>query len=178
MPGARLSLVAAAAENNVIGRSGGLPWRLPSDLALFRRLTLGRPLIMGRRTFEAIGRPLAGRDNIVLSRSPAALPAGCSRAPSLEAALALAVALAVARGVGEVMIIGGAGLYRATLPLAHRIYLTRVHATLEGDTWLPPIDAADWRETERQPIARSPGDEYEATLIVLERVSPSVSQRP
>jgi dihydrofolate reductase len=135
-----ISLIAALAENGVIGRDNALPWRLPADLARFRRLTLGKPVIMGRKTYESIGRPLPQRRNIVLSRQDLALPEGAVRADGPAAALELA------DGAAETMVIGGAEIYRLFLPLARRLYLTRVHAEIEGDTRFPPLPAAEWRE--------------------------------
>lgn len=146
-----------------------MPWRIPSDLRLFRRLTMGKPVIMGRKTFESIGKPLDGRDNIVVTRDPAFRAEGVIVKPSLEAAVEEARALAAARGVQEVMVIGGAEVFRELLPQAQRIYLTRVHGTPEGDTFLPPIPPDQWREVSREPLPRGDMDEYPCTLLVLER---------
>lgn len=166
-----VSLIVAASENGVIGRGGVLPWRLSTDLKLFRRLTMGKPLIMGRKTFASIGKPLDGRDNIVLTRDAGWSAEGVHVAADLDAALVLAERLAQARGVEEVMVIGGAEIYRAALPRAQRIYLTRVHATVEGDTTLPGLPAAEWREAGREALPQGPKDEHAATLVVLERPS-------
>jgi len=165
----KLALVVAAAENDVIGRSGTLPWRIPSDLRLFRRLTMGKPVIMGRKTFESIGRPLDGRDNIVMTRDPAFRAAGVIVRPTLAAAVAEARALAAAKGADEIMVIGGAEVFREALPQAQRIYLTRVHGAPEGDTFLPPIAEEEWHEMSREPLPRGDSDEFACTLIVLER---------
>lgn len=165
----RVSLVVAAGENGVIGRDGGLPWRMPSDLKRFRKLTLGKPVIMGRRTYESIGKPLDGRDNIVVSGRTDFAPAGVHVVPTVEAALALARLLAGARGADEIAVIGGAGIFRALLPKADRIYLTRIHAAVEGDTFLDPIDPATWRQTSREVLATGPGDQFTADFIVLDR---------
>jgi len=140
----RLSLVVAAAENNVIGRDGMLPWRLPADLRHFKDLTMGHHLVMGRRTFESIGRPLPGRTNIVLSRRGASLPPGCIKARSLDEALEHARRA----GESEVFVIGGGELYREALPRADRVYLTRVRARLEGDTYFPCLDPGCWQLVE------------------------------
>lgn len=164
-----IALVVAAAENDVIGRGGGLPWRIPSDLRLFRRTTMGKPVIMGRKTFESIGRPLDGRDNIVVSRDPAFTAEGASVRPTLSAAVAEARAIAVAKGQDEIMVIGGAEVFREALPCAQRIYLTRVHGTPRGDTYLPAIDRNVWLETSREAVPRGDSDEFACTLIVLER---------
>ena len=129
-----IGLVVAMAEDRVIGAGGRLPWHLPADLRHFRTLTLGKPIVMGRRTFESIGRPLPGRTNIVVTRDPELRRAGVWVALDLEAALA------VARPLGEVMVIGGAAIYVRALPLCERIYLTEVHAKISGDTWFPAYD--------------------------------------
>ncbi len=166
----KISLIVAAAENNVIGRDGGLPWRLSSDLKTFRRLTLGKPVIMGRRTFMSIGKPLDGRDNIIVTRDPAFEVAGVSACDSISDALTLARVLAKTRGADEIMVIGGAGVYEATLPVADRIYLTRVHATVDGDRTFPPLDPALWRQTHSETLPHGPRDEFAATLFIYERV--------
>ncbi len=164
-----LALVVAAAENDVIGRGGRLPWRIPSDLRLFRRLTMGKPVVMGRKTFESIGKPLDGRDNIVMTRDPAFRAAGVIVAPTLAAAMDEARARAAAKGLHEVMVIGGAEVFRQALPFAKRIYLTRVHGSPEGDTFLPRIPADEWHEVSREPLPRGDADELACTLVVLER---------
>ena len=135
----RVALIVAVAENGVIGRGGALPWRLPSDLRRFRRLTLGKPMIMGRKTYQSIGRPLDGRESIVLSGRRERYPAGVHVAASIKEALALAAQLAGARGVEEVAVIGGAEVFAAALPFAERIYLTLVHAKPAGDRRLSPF---------------------------------------
>ncbi len=134
-----LTLIAALAHNRVIGRDNRLPWRLPADLRFFKQMTLGKPLLMGRRTWESIGRPLPGRRMIVLSRDPDYSAPGCVVAPSLDAALREADA------VSEIMVIGGALLYAQTLPLADRLYLTQVDAEIAGDAWFPQWELQDWR---------------------------------
>ncbi len=164
-----ISLIVAAAENGVIGNAGTLPWRMPSDLRTFRRLTLGKPIIMGRKTFQSIGKPLDGRDNIVVTRDTGFAVAGAIRAASIDVALCLAEPLARARGTDEIMVIGGAEIYRIALPHADRVYLTRIHATPAGDTTFPELSSAVWRETERNLIIPDPRDEFAATLMVHER---------
>jgi dihydrofolate reductase len=141
----RLSLIAAVAANGVIGSDNALPWRLPADLKRFKALTLGHPVIMGRKTHESIGRPLPGRRNIVVSRNAAYGAEGCEVATSLEAALA-----ACQDDDGEVFVIGGAQLYAAALPLAQRLYLTEIHAGFAGDAHFPAFDRNAWRETARE----------------------------
>jgi dihydrofolate reductase len=164
-----ISLVVAAGENGVIGRDGGLPWRLSTDLKAFRRLTMGKPLIMGRRTFQSLKRPLDGRDNIVVSRDPGFEPVGATVAPSFADALTLARVLAATRGADEVMVIGGADVFRAALPVADRIYWTVVHGSPEGDVRFPDFDRAGWREVSSEPLPRGEKDDYAATTTVLER---------
>ncbi len=150
-----VAIVVAMAENRVIGRDGGLPWRLPADMSRFRALTMGKPIVMGRRTHESIGRALDGRRNIVVSRRPDYRVPGCTVAPSFEAALE------AASGAAEVAVVGGAGLYEQALPVAARIHLTLVHARVDGDVRFPRIDPAAWREvsrTERRADARNRHD--------------------
>jgi dihydrofolate reductase len=141
-----VSLVVAAADNDVIGRNNALPWRLPSDLQHFKRLTMGKPVLMGRLTFEAIGRPLPGRSNIVISRNSAYRPDGVSVVGSFEEALSLGKEIAFIDGSEELMVIGGAQIYQLALPRASRIYLTRVHTAPDGDARLPEIHWPAWRE--------------------------------
>jgi len=136
----RISIIVAAAANGVIGSGNTLPWHLPADLRRFKRLTMGHHLVVGRRTWDSIGRPLPGRQMIVISRSRPQLPAGVERAASLPAA----IALARAAGEGELFVAGGAEIYALALPLAHRLYLTRVLSAVEGDVLLPPIDFEEW----------------------------------
>lgn len=158
----RLSLVVAVAENGVIGHEGALPWRLPADLAHFKRLTLGKPVIMGRKTFESIGRPLDGRRNIVVTRRADWRATGVETAGSFDAALALVA------GQAEAMVIGGADIYRLALPRARRIHLTRIHAEPEGDTHFPPLDLRAWQETAREDHPAE-GDRPAFSFITLER---------
>jgi dihydrofolate reductase len=162
-------LAAAVAENGIIGRDNGLPWRLKSDLQHFRALTMGRPLLMGRKTYESIGRPLPGRTNIVLTRDPSFAAPGLVIAPDLARALDAARGDALRRGVGEIMVIGGAEIFAELMPQAARLEITRVHAEPQGDTWFPPIDPAVWREEVRadQPV-RAP-DEVAYTTLTYRR---------
>ncbi len=160
------------AENGVIGREGKLPWRLGSDLRRFRKLTMGRPLIMGRKTFEAIGRPLDGRDSIIVTGNPSKIVGalgGVFIAGSIEEALRVAHGRARARGVNEAFVIGGAGIFSQALPHATRIYLTRVHASPEGDVrWEPPL-GGDWLEVSQESRPASSRDEFPVTDVILER---------
>jgi len=158
-----ISLIAAVTDNGVIGRGGGMPWHLPADLAHFKRTTQGKPIVMGRKTFEAIGRPLPGRRNIVVSRRSGFAPAG------VETAGSLADALALAGDAEEVMVIGGGELYREALPLARRLYLTRIHAAIEGDTRFPELDPADWRETGREERPADERNDHALSFVTLER---------
>ncbi len=168
-----LSLIVAIAENGVIGREGKLPWRLGSDLRRFRKLTMGHPLIMGRKTFESIGKPLDGRDSIVVTRGAPAQPSGGGVffAPSLEAALALARERAAARGVSEAFAIGGAEIFSLALPFASRIYLTRVCASPEGDAHWHAALSADWREVSSEPRPAGERDDFPVIDVILERAN-------
>lgn len=138
-----ISIVVARAANDVIGANNGLPWHLPDDLAHFKRVTMGKPIIMGRRTFDSIGRALPGRRNIVVTRDATWVHVGCERAGSLEQALQLCA------GIAEVAVIGGAQLYAAALPIAQRAYVTEIHHEYEGDTLLPPL-GSQWHEVSRE----------------------------
>ncbi len=154
-----LALVVAVSENGVIGRDGGLPWHLPEDLRHFRRVTTGHAIVMGRRTWESIGRALPDRRSIVVTRTPGYVAPGADIAPSLEAALALAYATDP-----EPRVIGGGQLYAAALPLATRIYVTRVHRVVDGDTYFPALDEGEWVAAEKRE-----GDG--ATYVTLDRRS-------
>jgi len=152
-----VAAIVAAADNDVIGRNNALPWSLPGDLAYFRRRTLGKPVLMGRRTFESIGRPLPGRSNIVISRDAEFGPDGVRVVGSVDAALDLAREIALIDGSEELVVIGGAQIYALTLPRASRLYLTRVHTLPTGDAYLPHIDWREWREEQREEIAAEAG---------------------
>jgi dihydrofolate reductase len=142
-------LVAAVGENGVIGRDGALPWRLKSDMQHFRRLTLGRPVVMGRKTYESIGKPLKDRTNIVISRDPAYAAPGILVAPSPQAALAAARGDALRRSADAIAVIGGAGIFSHCMETADRLEITLVHASPQGDTFFPAIDPGHWREVRR-----------------------------
>jgi dihydrofolate reductase len=158
-----VTLVIAVADNGVIGRNGGLPWHLPDDLKHFKTLTLGKPVLMGRRTYESIGRPLPGRRNLVLTRAADANWAGVEAVGSLDEALDRA------RDAAELCVIGGAGLYTLALPKAQRIHLTRVHASPDGDTSFPLASLADWQEVEREEHAPDARHACAMSFIRLER---------
>jgi dihydrofolate reductase len=159
----RVAIVVAADEAGGIGLAGGLPWHLPEDLKRFKRLTLGKPVIMGRRTHESIGRALPGRHNLVVSRQPGLALEGCTVARSLQDALAAAGA------VEEACVIGGAQLYREALPIADLLHLTRVHARVEADTYLPDIDPAEWREVAREEHPTDARHAIAYSFVTLER---------
>ncbi|WPC04932.1 dihydrofolate reductase [Pseudomonas benzenivorans] len=142
-----LCLIAALAQNRVIGRDNQLPWHLPADLKHFKALTLGKPIIMGRKTWDSLGRPLPGRLNLVVSRQPGLALAGAEVFASLDAAIARADQWAREQGVDELMLIGGAQLYAQALGQAERLYLTRVALEPEGDAWFPEFDPAPWQRT-------------------------------
>jgi dihydrofolate reductase len=147
-----IALIAAVAENGVIGAGNAIPWRLPSDFAYFKRMTVGKPLIMGRKTFESIGRPLPDRVNIVVSRQRGYQPEGVLVMDSLEAALDHAQAIARADGASEVMIGGGETIYRATMPIADRLYISHVALAPEGDSYFPAIDPTVWEVIEEPDV--------------------------
>ena len=161
----RLSLVAAMARGRVIGREGSLPWSLPDDLKNFRRLTLGQVLVMGRRTFESLGRPLPERRNLVLSRRSGYRPPGVEVVGTLEEALARAA------GAEELMVIGGGSLYAQALPRAHRQYLTLIHEAFPGDVLYPSLEPGAWRPVHHEFHPRSlPGSPHAWSYLVLDRL--------
>ena len=166
----RLAVIVAAAENGVIGCDNTLPWHLPEDLRYFRQVTLGKPIVMGRKTFESIGRPLPGRSNIVISRNAEFAAEGVQVVVSLDEALALAADIAVTDGAAEVVIIGGAQIYRAAIPLADRLYITEVHAAVEGDALLPDIDWLQWVEVGRERFPAVDANPYDYSFVVYDRV--------
>ena len=162
-------LVAAVAENGVIGRAGGLPWRLKSDLQHFRALTTGKPIVMGRRTWASLAKPLPKRTNIVVTRDPAFAAAGAIVTASLPAALEVARGDALRRSVDAIMVVGGGDIYAQAMPLATRLEITRVHARPDGEAVFPAIDAAVWRETARRDCPPGPGDEARFTYLTYTR---------
>jgi dihydrofolate reductase len=165
----KIVIVAAVGENNVIGRGGQLPWRLKSDLRHFRSVTLDKPVIMGRKTFQSIGKPLDRRTNIVVTRDPAFSAPGVVTAASFEAALALAREDAKRRGADEIMVIGGADIFAAAMPLADRLEITHVHASPEGDVHFPVIDAKHWYEDSREVREAGPDDSANFTVAAYLR---------
>jgi dihydrofolate reductase len=165
----KLVLVVAAATNGVIGAGNATPWRLPSDLKRFRELTWGKPLIMGRRTFESIGRALPGRETVVLSRDPAFRAPGAHSARNIEEARALSERLAETMAVEEIVVAGGAQVYEAFLPQADLVHLTEVETTVAGDAMFPRLSPREWREVARRRPPRATGDEADFSWVLLER---------
>ncbi len=158
---ASLTLIVAYSTNRAIGRDNALPWKLPGDLAHFKRSTLGHPIIMGRKTWDSLGRPLPGRSNIVISRNPDFSAAGAILAPTLEAAVA------ACGDIDEAFVIGGAQIYAQALPLASRVLATEVHADVEGDAFFPLLPSFQWKETAREPQPAENGYDYD--FVTYER---------
>ena len=163
----KISIVVAMDTNGVIGKDNELPWRLPADLQHFKKTTMGKPILMGRKTWESIGRPLPGRTNIVITRDSGYQAEGCVVVNSIDAAMA------AASEQDEVMVIGGAEFYRQVLPRTDTIYLTRIHETFEGDTVFPELDVADWREVECSDRLADEKNPHDYSFIRLERVNPA-----
>jgi dihydrofolate reductase len=164
-----LVLVVAVAENGVIGRKGQLPWRIPGDLKHFKAVTMGKPMIMGRKTYESIGRPLPGRTSIVLTRDKSWRAEGVLVGHSLEEILKLANDDAKKSGAREIAVIGGSALFEETLPIAAKIELTEVHAKPEGDVFFPDYDRAAFRETRREGPMQGEKDDHAYSVLTLER---------
>lgn len=158
-----VSLVAACGLKNELGKNGKMPWHLPADLKHFKALTLGKPVIMGRKTLEAIGRPLPGRHNIVVSRDPGYRAAGCEVVNSLDEALARL------QDAPEAMVIGGGEIYRAAWAKASRIYLTRIHASFDADTFFPEVRMEEWHEAAREDHFESEKNPYDYSFIIYDR---------
>jgi len=158
-----ITLIVAVADSGVIGRDNTLPWHLPEDLKRFKRLTMGKPIVMGRRTFESIGKPLPGRENIVVTRDTNYRREGVTVVHDVDGALR------AAGDAAEIMVIGGAELFRALLPRARRIQLTRVHGNIEGDVVLPALDERDWQVVEREARSADERHAYDMTFEVWEK---------
>ena len=154
----RVYLVAAVASNGIIGANGALPWRLPEDLRHFKRITMGHPVIMGRKTWESLKGPLPGRDNIVVTRTAGYEAPGAAVASSLQAALALCL------GEPVVFVIGGSRLFAESLPFAAGLMITEIYKDFEGDTWFPPYDRSHWKETQRERHATAEGMKFDFVL--------------
>ncbi|BES72654.1 dihydrofolate reductase [Marinobacter nanhaiticus D15-8W] len=168
----RKALIVAMAQNRVIGRNNALPWYLPGDLRYFKQATMGKPILMGRKTFESIGRPLPGRLNVVITRDPDwEAPTGVVAEQSLEAAYRRAEAQAELEGGDEIMIIGGGQIYADALPDIDRMYVTQVHADVEGDAWFPEVDWDQWEELGREDFSASENNPYDYSFVVYQRRS-------
>ena len=160
----KISIIVAASTNNVIGRDGGLPWRLPEDLKRFKQITMGKPMIMGRATWDSIGRALPGRQSIVMTRQAAFAAEGCDVVATIDEALD------AAGDVEEVMIIGGGNLYEQFLPRTERLYFTRVHARIDGDTHFPEIDESEWERVSEELFPACVDREHAFDMLVLDRI--------
>ena len=166
------STIVAMAQNRVIGREGSLPWRLSDDLKWFRKVTTGKPVIMGRKTFDSIGKALPGRDNIVITRNKDFAAPDVTVATSLEDAISIAEAFALSRTAGEICIIGGGTVYEEALPLVTKIYLTEVAANIEGDTLFPDLARPQWTEEAVGKITKNDRNEQDARILILTRSDP------
>jgi dihydrofolate reductase len=162
-----ISIIVAASTNNVIGKQGELPWRLSNDLRRFKKITMGYPIVMGRLTYESIGRPLPGRQNIVITRQRGYVAEGCDVVTSTEAAIL------IAGDAAEVMIIGGGEIYSLFLPLADRIYLTRVLAHIEGDAHFASLDQDEWHRTSGERHSADEDHDFDFTFEIWDRVEQS-----
>lgn len=167
----KLSLIVAQSKNRVIGNNNELPWRLPKDLQYFKRVTLGKPIIMGRKTYESIGRPLPGRVNIVISSNASLVIAGVSVVPSLKQAIEKAQASCIEQGVDEVMVMGGAQVYQQALPLVDRLYITQVDAVIEGDAFFPEVDYSCYRQVEVESHFADDNNPYNYQFITYDKRS-------
>ena len=164
----KLALIAAYAQNNVVGIDNKLPWHLPEDLKYFKRITTGKAIIMGRKTYESIGRPLPNRTNIVITRNTDFTAPGIEVVNSLDAAIELAQSINEINGTEEVMVIGGAQIYNESLPKADRLYLTHVHAEVKGDAHFPQVDFSAWKEVGREDYKSSETNPYDYSFAVYD----------
>ncbi len=160
----KISIIAAMADNRVIGINNQLPWDLPADMKWFRQNTMGKPVLMGRKTYDSIGRPLPKRRNIVISRDESLKIEGCEVVSSAEDAFELCSA------EEEVMVIGGASFYEQTLPQADRLYLTLVHSEIDGDAWFPEVNFKQWQELERIDHQADEANAFDYSFLILERI--------
>lgn len=160
-----ISIIVAAAENNVIGRQGELPWRLSDDLKRFKAITMGKPIVMGRKTWDSIGRPLPGRQNIVITRQPGFTAEGCDVVTSLDDAIT------AARDAEETVVIGGSQIYALAMPLAERLYITRVHADVEGDASFPAADATRFCLVADEHHRADDRNEFDFSFRIYDRVT-------
>jgi len=165
----RVAMIVAVAQNGVIGRDNALPWRLPGDLPRFKQITMGKPVIMGRATFDSIGKPLPGRDNIVVSRDMNLKIDGAIVVSTPQAALVYAQQIAEQKNLDEVIVMGGGQIYSALLPQADRLYLTKVLADVDGDAHFPAFDASAWAEISSELVAASGDNLYPFRYVTLDR---------
>ncbi|EIC28358.1 MULTISPECIES: dihydrofolate reductase [Methylomicrobium] len=161
----KISLIVAMASNRAIGLNNQMPWHLSADLKHFKKITMGSPILMGRKTFESIGRPLPGRTNIILTRNPAYAPEGCVVARDLETAIRTGC-----RDHGEIFVAGGSDLYEALLPRAETIYLTKIGKAFPGDTFFPELDMSEWMETEREDVEDDAAAGFRYSFLRLDRI--------
>lgn len=167
----RISLIAALSDNRVIGRNNKMPWHLSNDLKYFKRMTMGKPILMGRKTFDSIGKPLPSRTNIVVTRQSDWQAPEVHVVHSVNEGIDLAQRLSLIDVSEEVMVIGGAQIYREVLPQAQRLYLTQIHAEFEGDAFFPQIRADEWKEVGREDHQTDPTNPYAHSFVVLDRVT-------
>jgi len=164
-------MIVATADNNIIGKDNTMPWHLPADLAYFKKMTLGKPIIMGRKTYESIGRPLPGRRNIVISRDESYVAEGIDTVTSVEHALALVDGSDGSQAVKEIMVIGGGAIYKHCLPNADRLYVTHIKAKVDGDTQFPNYDNASWQKTSSELRSSDEKNAYDLNFCVYERIT-------
>jgi len=170
-PTLKLSLIVAMAQNRVIGVNNNLPWYLPNDLKYFKAATMGKPVIMGRKTHQSIGKPLPGRTNIVVTRDPDFQADGCKVVLSLPDAIEMAESICLIEGAEEVIVMGGAQIYEQALAAADRLYLTEVHAEVSGDAFFPDFERCEWQEVGREDYKAEGPNPYDYSFLVLERRS-------
>lgn len=166
-----IAMIAAVARNGVIGADGGMPWRIPSDLGFFKRITMGKPIVMGRKQFESVGRPLPGRTNIVVTRQSGYQPNGVVVLNDLDAALALARRMAEAEKATEIMIVGGGEIYRQAMPQADKLYISHVDLSPQGDVMFPVIDPLVWQSAEEFEVAADPRDAASFRAVTYTRMA-------
>ncbi|MCW8833479.1 MAG: type 3 dihydrofolate reductase [Colwellia sp.] len=165
-----LSMIVATADNNIIGKDNDMPWHLPADLAYFKKVTLGKPIIMGRKTYESIGRPLPGRRNIVISRDESYQAQGIDTVTSVEQALAMFDGSNGSEAVDEIMVIGGGAIYQHCLPKADRLYVTHINAKIDGDTQFPQYDDGSWQKVSSEHRHSDEENAYDLDFCVYQRV--------
>ena len=168
-----ISVIVAFAENRVMGRGNQMPWHLPNDLQYFKKMTMGKPMIMGRKTYESIGRPLPGRPHIVVTRQADYAPPNANEQVQVVTCFDDAIRCAESFASEEIMVIGGAEMCSLALPIADRLYLTEVHAVVEGDIYFPEYDALDWEEIEREHYSASDNNPYDYSFVVYQRCTPT-----